>query len=75
MLLNRFVHPLHAFGDNRAGHSQIQADKALGVSYEQAVAAFEEDACFVGKEIGDIDTCKERPSGRMEFSGLSDGGM
>ncbi|SCI17062.1 Uncharacterised protein [uncultured Ruminococcus sp.] len=54
MLLNRFVHPLQAFGDNRTGHGQVQADKALGVADEQAVAAFEEDARFVGKEIGDV---------------------
>ena len=54
MPLNRFVHPLQAFGDDRTGHGQVQADKALGVADEQAVAAFEEDARFVGKEIGDI---------------------
>ena len=54
MLLNRFVHPLQAFGDNRTGHGQVQADKALGVADEQAVAAFEEDARFVGKEIGNV---------------------
>ena len=37
-----------------AGHGQIQADIAFGISYEQTVAALQQHAGFIGEEVGQV---------------------
>ena len=37
-----------------SGHGQIQPDIALSVAYKQAVAALQQDAGFVGKEVRQV---------------------
>ena len=37
-----------------SGHGQIQPDIALSVAYNQVVAALQQDAGFVGKEVRQV---------------------
>ena len=54
MFLDGRFHALQTCFDDAARHGEIEADKALGIAYKEAVASLQKNSRLIGKEAGQI---------------------
>ena len=65
MLFNRFCHAFQSCFNDAAWHCKVQTNISFRIADEQIIAAFQQNACVICKESGQIRNIRRRMRNAM----------